>query len=103
VLITSRHQDWRDGAGTLELDVLPEPEAVGMLLGEEAADPTQRPMAMELARELGCLPLALAQARAFMRARSIDAAGYLRQLAASRPKVMAWCPPSATYTAEPMN
>jgi hypothetical protein len=43
VLITSRQQEWEDSAGTLELDVLPEPEAVGLLLGQETADPAQRP------------------------------------------------------------
>ena len=36
-----------------------------------------------------------AQARAFMRARKVGVAGYRQQLAAARPKVLAWRPPNA--------
>ena len=97
VLVTSRWQDWEGTAAPLELEMLPEAEAVALLLGEGAGDPAERAAAAELAEELGCLPLALAQARAFMRARKLGVAGYRQQLAAARPKVLAWRPPNAGY------
>ena len=97
VLITSRWQEWEGAAAVLELDLLPEAEAVALLLGEAADDAAHHAAAAELARELGHLPLALAQARAFMRARKVGIAGYRQQLAAARPKVLAWRPPNAGY------
>src|SRR5206468_4495407 len=54
--------------------------------------------AAALAAELGRLPLALAQARAFMHARKLDLVAYRRQLAATRPKVLAWRRTDAPYT-----
>src|SRR3954452_1088226 len=97
VLVTSRRQDWGEAAGTLELDVLPEDEAVALLLGDAPADAAARAQAAALAAELGRLPLALAQARAFMRARKLDIAAYRRQLAEARPKVLAWRRTDAPY------
>jgi tetratricopeptide (TPR) repeat protein len=97
VLITSRWQEWDGTAEALELAVPSEPEAVALLLGGAAADAAQRAASAELAHELGRLPLALAQARAFMRARTVDIAGYRQQLAVARPKVLAWRPPHASY------
>ena len=97
VLITSRWQDWEGAAAALELQTLPEAEAVALLLGEGAEDLAERAAAADLARELGHLPLALAQARAFMRARKVGVAGYRQQLTAARSKVLAWRPPSAGY------
>jgi class 3 adenylate cyclase/Tfp pilus assembly protein PilF len=97
VLVTSRWREWEGTAEALELEALPEPEAVVLLLGGEGDDPTERTAAAGLAQELGCLPLALAQARAFMRARQVGVAGYRQQLAAARPKVLAWRPPDAGY------
>src|SRR5207237_9011851 len=63
VLVTSRRQDWGEAAGTLELDVLPEDEAVALLLGDAPATDVARWQAAALAAELGPLPLALTQAR----------------------------------------
>ena len=97
VLVTSRWQDWEGTAAALELELLAECEAVALLLGDGAGDAAERAAAADLARELGCLPLALAQARAFMRARRLGIAGYRQQLAAARPKVLAWRPPDAGY------
>ena len=97
VLITSRWQEWEGTAAALELEVLPEAEAVALLLGEGAEDAAEHAAAAELAQELGRLPLALAQARAFMRARKVGIAGYRQQLAAARPKVLAWRPANAGY------
>jgi Tfp pilus assembly protein PilF len=64
VLITSRERDWRGLADPLDVDVLPLDEAAAFLLertgqGDEAA-------ARELAKDLGCLPLALEQAGAYV-------------------------------------
>ena len=97
VLVTSRRADWRGLASTLPLDVLPEAEAVALLLGGLAADPAQQEAAAVLAAELGHLPLALAQARAFVQARKVSIATYRQQLAAARPKVFAWRPADAAY------
>jgi len=96
ILITSRHQDWADAAAMIELDFLPEDQAV-LLLGADADDPVRWQDAAALARDLGFLPLALVQARAFMRARKVDIAGYQHQLAAARPKVLAWRRPDVSY------
>jgi class 3 adenylate cyclase/tetratricopeptide (TPR) repeat protein len=97
ILVTSRWREWEGMATALELEALPEPEAVALLLGEDADVAAQRAAAAGLAEELGRLPLALAQARAFMRARQVDVTGYRAQLAATRPKVLAWRPPHAAY------
>src|SRR3954451_12749136 len=98
VLVTSRRQDWGEAADTLELDVLPEAEPVALLLGETPADEAAREQAAALAAELGRPPLAIAQAHAFMRARMLDVGTYRRQLAAARPKVLAWRRPAAAFT-----
>jgi hypothetical protein len=97
VLVTSRRADWQGLASTLPLDVLPEAEAVALLLGGLATDPAQHEAATVLAAELGHLPLALAQARAFTQARKVSIATYRQQLAAARLKVLAWCPKDAAY------
>ena len=77
--------------------MLPEAEAEALLLGEGAGDAAERAAAAELAEVLGRLPLALAQARAFMRARKVGVAGYRQQLAAAQSKVLAWRPANAGY------
>ena len=97
VLITSRWQEWEGTAEALELEMLPEADAVALLLEEGADDAAELTAAAGLAQELGRLPLALAQARAFMRARKVGIADYRRQLAAARPKVLAWRSPNAGY------
>ncbi len=65
VLITSRHPGWNRQAVPLPVNEMAEDDAVSLLLalagGEDAAG------ARRLARELGCLPLALDQAGAFVR------------------------------------
>jgi tetratricopeptide (TPR) repeat protein len=97
VLVTSRWREWEGTATALELEELPEAEAVALLLGSDTDDLARRAEAAGLAEELGRLPLALAQARAFMRARQVGVAGYRGQLAAARPKVLAWRPSAAAY------
>jgi NB-ARC domain/Effector-associated domain 2 len=81
ILITSRNAHWQGLATKLEIETLPEAEALELLL--KAANRTQWTDAAEtataktLAKELGYLPLALAQAGAFMEARKIHPAKYL--------------------------
>ena len=73
VLITSRLDDLTElnVADPLKLPVLPEDEAVAFLLqrtGRKAPSPAERDAARRLARDLGCLPLALEQAAAYCKA-----------------------------------
>jgi class 3 adenylate cyclase len=49
VLVTSRWREWEGTATALELEELPEPEAVALLLGEGAANAAQQSAAAELA------------------------------------------------------
>lgn len=69
VLITSRRTDWQGIAKARELEMMKESEALQLLTGRP--DPDTLPIsdlaeATSLAQELGYLPLALAQARAYM-------------------------------------
>jgi tetratricopeptide (TPR) repeat protein len=97
VLITSRWQHWEGMAGVMDLDVLPEDDAVRLFLGVDEADPARREEARQLAEDLGRLPLALAQARAYARRLKVDLATYRRRFAESRAKVLAWRPKDADY------
>ncbi len=75
VLITSREQGWDEIAAPVEIDVLARPESVTLLL-DRVVD-LQDADAGVLAAELGDLPLALAQAAAFMAETGTLAADYL--------------------------
>ena len=74
VLITSRDQIWPPGQG-LEVPVLDQQVAAGFLT--DRTGDTNRQAAVELAGELGGLPLALEQAAAYIQATGDDLAGYL--------------------------
>ena len=68
VLVTSRWQDWHGRARELPLDVFSEAAALEFLMAQ-ARGAAERPAetraaAAQLAQDLGCLPLALAIARA---------------------------------------
>ncbi|MFI6743794.1 FxSxx-COOH system tetratricopeptide repeat protein [Nonomuraea sp. NPDC050451] len=84
VLVTSRlGQGWhRLGAQVLQLDVLPESDAVDLLT--QTATPGQRADGLEgapeLVRELGCLPLAIEQAGAYLYQTRLAPGGYLQLL-----------------------
>jgi len=85
MLLTSRlGEGWqRLGATTLRIDVLTEDQAV-QLLSKVTARGIRRPDltgAVELVRELGCLPLAVEQAAAYMRQAKMSPRGYLSLLA----------------------
>jgi tetratricopeptide (TPR) repeat protein len=78
VIITSRAQDWAELAAPVPVDVLPRHESVELLRarvpGITMAD------AEALAGALGDLPLALAQAAAFLAGTRMPAAGYTQLL-----------------------
>jgi hypothetical protein len=82
VLITSRSPGWGALGGRLEVDVLARAETVALLraripaLSEELAD--------KLAAELGDLPLAAAQAAAYLEQTDLPPADYLRRFRAHR-------------------
>ena len=75
VLITSQHALWPPGQG-IDVPVLDAETAAG-LLTSRSGDPDQG-AALELAGELGGLPLALEQAAAYVQATSSTLASYLR-------------------------
>lgn len=73
ILITSRRSDWQGIARTLPLDVMNESDALCLLTGQDDPETSLKAEilaeAKALANDLGHLPLALAQARAFVRER----------------------------------
>lgn len=64
IIITSRHQAWGGVAEPVSVQVLPEGEAIAFLLKRSGRD--DRDAAGRLAEMLGCLPLALEQAGAYI-------------------------------------
>ena len=82
VLITSRLQKFSGRARTVQLGIMSEDEAVRVLLGErfDTADEATLEQAKALAEELGYLPLALAQAHAFIAETGIGLEGYRQDL-----------------------
>jgi Domain of unknown function (DUF4062)/Tetratricopeptide repeat len=86
VLITSRNPFWPPGQA-LEVPVLA-PEAAAEFLAGRTDDP-DRQVALELAGELGGLPLALEQAAAYIRATAGSLARYLVLLRQRRPDLLA--------------
>jgi hypothetical protein len=74
VLITSRNQIWPPGHA-LEVPVL-DPQVAAEFLASRTGDPDRR-AALDLAGELGGLPLALEQAAAYVQATGDSLAGYL--------------------------
>jgi tetratricopeptide (TPR) repeat protein len=89
VLLTSRRTDWRGVARALPLDVLPETEALNLLSGCSSLDAAGLAEANNLARELGFLPLALAQARAYLDMTGIGLTAYRSRLAERRAHLLA--------------
>ncbi|MCO5996232.1 tetratricopeptide repeat protein [Actinoallomurus rhizosphaericola] len=91
VVVTSRlGEGWhRLGARTLRLDVLAEEHAVDLLTRIAARDRPGADLdgAAELVRELGCLPLAVEQAAAYLHQNHLSPRAYL-QLLAEHPAVM---------------
>ncbi|MBI4798484.1 MAG: toll/interleukin-1 receptor domain-containing protein [Desulfarculus sp.] len=87
IIITSRHQAWRGVAEPLKVEVWPQGEAVAFLLKRTGS--TDEANAEKLANELGCLPLALEQAGAFVEETGCTLAEYLGLLASHRADLLA--------------
>ena len=75
VLITSRNRAWGGVASQLDLEVFSRTESVAFLCKRSGRD--EPGAAADLAGELGDLPLALAQAAAYIDARAVTIGGYL--------------------------
>lgn len=87
VIVTSRDQNWEAVADVLSVKVMPEPDAIEFL--QNRSGKSDREGATELAHELGCLPLAMEQAAAYIRATSCSFADYLVLLSKSPQAMMA--------------
>ena len=85
VLITSRNQIWPPGQA-LDVPVL-DPQVAAEFLVSRTGD-TDRRAALELAGELGGLPLALEQAAAYVQASGESLAGYLALFRQRRPELL---------------
>ncbi|MCK9900202.1 FxSxx-COOH system tetratricopeptide repeat protein [Frankia sp. Cpl3] len=82
VLITSRNPAWEHLAATIDVDLLPRAESIALLTRQlPGLDPAT---AGALADELGDLPLALAQAGAYLARTRTDPRDYLTQFRARR-------------------
>ena len=79
VLITSRAQGWEEVAVPVPVDVLTRAESAALLTNRMPG--LARAEAEEVARALGDLPLALAQAAGYMTGTGTPAAEYLKLLA----------------------
>jgi tetratricopeptide (TPR) repeat protein len=76
VIITSRNPNWEEVARQLEVDLLSEADALALL--RQRTGGTDEPQMARLAEELGYLPLALAQAAAYLsHTPGFTVAGYL--------------------------
>ena len=93
VLITSRVRRWTDIATPVEVDVLAREESVAMLRGRVAGLPAAD--ADRVAAALGDLPLAIAQASAFMIDTAVLASEYLTMLGTRAGQLMALGLPSS--------
>ncbi len=94
VLLTGRLAHWGAEIEPIELDVLAEVAAVTFLLarteGRRRATKEDAERAKVLARELGCLPLALEQAGAYIAERRLTLDGYLKEWHLRHDQVLTW-------------
>jgi tetratricopeptide (TPR) repeat protein len=95
VLITSRNPNWGALAHPLEVRTLPRDKAIEFLLARAGR---QGEGAGELADALGCLPLALEQAGAYIEASGIAFADYLARWRAHHRELLQH-PPATDYPA----
>lgn len=101
-LITSRRTDWQGVARVLEIEVMEEPEALQLLTGRpdpETLPAAERYARAALAKDLGYLPLALAQAHAYIAETGKRFADYRKLLAARRTALLAKGRASPDYPA----
>jgi DNA-binding SARP family transcriptional activator len=86
VLLTSRAPGWGALGGRLEVDVLTRPETVALL--QRRIPELDDRLADELAAELGDLPLAAAQAAAYLEQTTLPAADYLHRFRTRRASLL---------------
>jgi DNA-binding SARP family transcriptional activator len=87
VLVTSRASGWGALGGRLEVDVLTRPETVALL--QRRIPQLDARLADELAAELGDLPLAAAQAAAYLEQTGLPPAAYLGRFRTRRASLLA--------------
>ena len=87
VLVTSRASGWGALGGRLEVDVLTRPETVALL--QRRIPELDARLADELAAELGDLPLAEAQAAAYLEQTGLPPAAYLGRFRTRRASLLA--------------
>lgn len=83
LMVTSRRSVWHEAFAECRLGVLSTEEALGYMM-ERCPNAGDEALARRLVRRLGCLPLALAQAAACIRAEGLSFAQYLMELRSSR-------------------
>ncbi|HEV7672171.1 MAG TPA: tetratricopeptide repeat protein [Thermoanaerobaculia bacterium] len=101
VLLTGRLARWGAEVEPIELDVLAEQAAADFLLGRtkgrRRAAKGDSAEAIELARMLGFLPLALEQAGAYIAERRLTFSGYLKEWHSRHEQVLTWFDPDASH------
>jgi tetratricopeptide (TPR) repeat protein len=95
IVVTSRNPVWGAVAKPLRVEVMTEAEAVAFLLRQSG--PGEEGAARELAAEVGYLPLALEQARAYVEEKGITLGGYLDRFRRYRADLLAQRPESGEY------
>ena len=95
MLITSRHQSWRGVANPIAVKQWPREESIAFLCKRTGQD--DKTGADVLAQALGDLPLALAQAAAYMEERSKTFDNYLKLYASRRKELWAKEKPPQDY------
>ena len=87
VIVTSRYPGWGAMGGRVEVDVLTRSETVALLRGRTPE--MTAATAQELAAELGDLPLAAAQAAAYLEQTGLPPIDYLRRVRSRRTDLLA--------------
>jgi tetratricopeptide (TPR) repeat protein len=93
VLITTRISNWSAGVETRQLSMLAEPDAVAFLLERTRTRPRghdDEVQSLLVARELGCLALALEQAGAYIDKLRLTFSEYLERWRQKRSDVLRW-------------
>jgi Tfp pilus assembly protein PilF len=95
IIVTSRNPNWKGIARPLSVDPLPLDEAIQFLLNR--TDQQDETTAKTLAEELGCLPLALEQASAYMEMSGSTMAHYLKLFKERQRDILQRGKPSTEY------
>src|SRR6185369_16007009 len=101
LLLTGRLARWSAEVEAIELDVLTDEAAIRFLLSRtnerRRATKDDERLAAKLAGELGCLPLALEQASAYIAESRLTFAGYLDEWKSRRDQVLRWFDPRVSH------